>query len=94
MSGLVRVGDICASHGTYAASQMATGSSNVLINGVPACKVGDTSTVHCSGPSCHIGTGIVGSGKVLINGSPALRVGDTLSCGSVIIGGSGTVEGV
>lgn len=93
MPGLVRIGDICAGHSPFAPSQMATGSSNVFINGVPACKVGDVSTVHCAGPVCHIGTGVVGSTKIFINGSPALRIGDTLSCGSVIVGGSANVLG-
>lgn len=88
MPGIARVGDTLAAHGPFAPSQMATGSPNVFIQGVPACRVGDVTTVHCAGPVCHIGTGVVGSPKVFINGAPALRIGDTMDCGSVIVGGA------
>lgn len=58
-----------------------TGSPNVLINGQPAARVGDTGQhAACCGPN----TFTVGSGdsEVLIDGKPAARIGDrTDHCG-------------
>lgn len=62
------------------------GSPTVLIEGLPAARVGDMAT--CSGPPDTI---IVGSGTVLIGGMSAARVGDLTAHGGSIIMGSATV---
>ncbi len=62
------------------------GSPTVLIEGLPAARVGDMAT--CSGPPDTI---IMGSGTVLIGGMPAARVGDLTAHGGSIIMGSSTV---
>jgi uncharacterized Zn-binding protein involved in type VI secretion len=62
------------------------GSTNVLIGGLPAARVGDMAT--CSGPPDSI---ISGSGTVLINGMPAARMGDSTAHGGTIILGEPTV---
>ena len=62
------------------------GSSNVLIGGLPAARVGDMAT--CSGPPDTI---IVGSGTVLINSMPAARMGDSTAHGGTITLGEPTV---
>lgn len=62
------------------------GSPTVLIEGLPAARVGDMAT--CSGPPDTI---IMGSGTVLIGGMPAARVGDLTAHGGSIIMGSATV---
>ena len=62
------------------------GSPTVLIEGLPAARVGDMAT--CSGPPDTI---IVGSGTVLIGGMPAARVGDLTAHGGSIVMGSATV---
>jgi len=51
------------------------GSPNVLVNGLPALRVGDMG-VHaaCCGP--NMWTATKGSATVLINGQPAHRMGD------------------
>lgn len=74
-----------------------TGSSNVLIDGMPAWRAGgDFHTCPLSsGPVPHIG-GMVptGSTSVLINGMPAARLGDTITENgppNTITGGSATV---
>ena len=69
------------------------GSSDVLINGLPALRVGDQG-VHaaCCGPNTW--TAIQGSGTVLINGKGAHREGDQAKhCGGVgaLISGSANV---
>lgn len=64
--------------------EVSQGSTNVFTNGLPAARVTDLE-------SCHAGMIAEGSASVFINGSPAARVGDKLTCGGVVIGGSGNV---
>ena len=69
------------------------GSPNILINGLPAMRVGD-SGIHmvCCGPNMwKVGSG---SATVTFNDLPAARMGDTtIHCGGVgnLIKGSPTV---
>ena len=65
---------------------MPPGESTVLIEGLPAARVGDMAT--CAGPPDTIA---MGSGTVLIGGMPAARVGDLTAHGGTIVMGSGTV---
>jgi uncharacterized Zn-binding protein involved in type VI secretion len=69
-----------------------TGSTDVLVNGKPAARVGDTSTPHLrpGGKFCppHSAPIVLGSFSVLINGKPAARVGDPLAACTVIALGS------
>lgn len=62
------------------------GEPTVLIEGLPAARVGDMAT--CVGPPDTIA---MGSGTVLIGGMPAARVGDLTAHGGTIVMGSGTV---
>ncbi len=62
------------------------GESTVLIEGLPAARVGDMAT--CTGPPDTIA---MGSATVLIGGMPAARVGDLTAHGGTIVMGSGTV---
>lgn len=63
------------------------GCPTVLINGLPAARIGDLCT--CVGPPDSI---IVGSATVIIGGSPAARMGDSTAHGGVIIIGCPTVN--
>lgn len=70
-----------------------TGSPNVLVNNLPALRVGDTG-IHtaCCGP--NMWTAATGSAHVFINGMPAHRQTDTTAhCGGpgALITGSPTV---
>lgn len=95
MPGMVRLGDLLAPHGCWTPHNMASGSGNVLINGLPACKLGDSTTIHCEpcnvAHPCHNSVQSAGSGTVLVNGVPAARVGDSVACGSTNANGSGNV---
>lgn len=62
------------------------GSPTVLIEGMPAARMGDMAT--CAGPPDTI---LQGSGTVLIEGRPAARMGDMTSHGGQIVAGSPTV---
>lgn len=62
------------------------GEPTVLIEGMPAARVGDMAV--CVGPPDTIA---VGSGTVLIGGMPAARLGDTTAHGGTIVAGAPTV---
>jgi uncharacterized Zn-binding protein involved in type VI secretion len=62
------------------------GSSNVLIAGIPAARVGDMCT--CVGPPDTIAAG---SSTVIIGGMPAARMGDSTAHGGTIMVGAPTV---
>ena len=62
------------------------GDATVLIEGLPAARVGDMAT--CTGPPDTIA---MGSATVFIGGMPAARVGDLTAHGGTIVMGSGTV---
>lgn len=61
------------------------GTPAVLINGIPAVKVGDSCV--CTGPN----TIVKGSMTVLIENKPAARFGDLTAHGGVIMSGSPNV---
>ncbi|MFV1981711.1 MAG: PAAR domain-containing protein [Rhodothermia bacterium] len=65
---------------------MPAGEPTVLIEGLPAARMGDMAT--CAGPPDTI---VVGSGTVLIAGMPAARLGDSTAHGGAIVAGSATV---
>ncbi len=87
MSGkpAARLGDPTAcpktGHGT---NPIASGSPDVLFDGLPAARQGDASA--CGGA---MASAVIPN--VLINGKPAAVVGSVGSHGNVVIGGSGTV---
>ena len=62
------------------------GCPTVLIEGMPAARMGDMFT--CTGPPDAI---IVGSSTVNIGGLPAARMGDQTAHGGVIVVGAPTV---
>lgn len=62
------------------------GAPTVMIEGLPAARMGDMAT--CTGPPDSIAQG---SATVLIEGMPAARMGDMTAHGGVIVAGSPTV---
>jgi uncharacterized Zn-binding protein involved in type VI secretion len=59
------------------------GSHDVIVNGKPAARTGDSTSDG--------GAVIEGSTNVFINGKPAAVVGGNTSCGGVVVGGSSNV---
>ena len=84
MTSAARKGDqhACPQTG-HSVNAITTGSSNVFINGIPAARLGDST-------SCGA-TIISGSSTVFINGVPAVITGSATSHGGVIITGSSNV---
>lgn len=80
MQPAARTGDaIC--HG----GAIASGSPNVLINGIPAAVLA-VSAAPCA---LHGGSAVsTGSATVMINNLPAARMGDVTCCGASIVCGS------
>lgn len=68
----------------HGANTIAQGSPDVLINGLPAARQGDTT--DCGGAVSDLV-----STTVFINGKPAALAGSLHSHGGVVIGGSGDV---
>lgn len=95
MPAAARQGDLGVPHcSPYA---IATGSTDVLINGRPAARVGDFSVPHLRpGRKCrpHIASIAIGSTSVLINGRPAAFVGSYLAgCTFVATGSTDVIVG-
>jgi len=65
---------------------MPPGALTVLIEGLPAARLGDM--CNCVGPPDII---VAGSGTVFIGGMPAARMGDSTAHGGTIMLGSFTV---
>ena len=80
-----RIGDITTGHGCHAPSIGITASANVIINGLPAHKVGDAFSPHTCGNDVHGDVAVQGSVKVIINGTGAMRLGDVLAPGGALM---------
>lgn len=79
-----RVGDLDSGHSPYPPTPVISGSPDVLINGRPAARLGDSLAPH------HSGTRVIveGSRSVQINGRPAARRTDAINCGGRIAVGA------
>ncbi|WP_071871083.1 PAAR domain-containing protein [Atopomonas hussainii] len=87
-----RLGDQDTGHDACGPTAVIAGSPNVLINNLPALRLGDPLAVHgCPAHAPHGRALAVGSGTVLINNLPAGRVGDAVNCGGVMVQGSPNV---
>lgn len=92
MPNATRLGDMDTGHDACAPTALISASSNVIINGKGAGRVGDSYAVHgCVVHLSHSGTIASGSSTVFINGKPAGRIGDSVSCGGSVAEGSGDV---
>ena len=97
MTGVARAGDSGMVH--CSGYVIANGSSDVFVNGRPAARVGDRSSVHLRpvGKKCfpHVATISAGSTSVLVNGRPIARVGSPLAeCTFIISGSSDVIVGL
>ncbi len=97
MSGkpAARLGDIGSGHGChFPPSPAIQGSPDVLVNSIPAVRVGDAYLPHpcpvCPQPP-HPRSLAAGSPTVIINNKAAGRVGDAISCGGNHAAGSPNV---
>lgn len=92
MPNATRLGDMDTGHDACAPTALISASSNVIINGKGAGRVGDSYAAHgCVVHLSHSGTIASGSTTVFINGKPAGRIGDSVSCGGSVAEGSGDV---
>jgi uncharacterized Zn-binding protein involved in type VI secretion len=96
MPAQARVGDPGVPH--CSPYVIATGSTDVIVNGKPAATVGSLSTPHLipAGRFCvtHVAPVVFGSRSVIINGKPAARVGDPLGgCTLIALGSFDVITG-
>ena len=90
MPGVVRLGD-AAVHGCYGPHYPTVGSPNVTVDGLPVIIKNTPYTPHTCGDDTHDGIAS-GDCNVYVNGQPVQKVGDSVSCGSVMVQGSGSVS--
>jgi uncharacterized Zn-binding protein involved in type VI secretion len=89
---LSQIGSMASGHGSWPPSPITSGSSNVIIEGVPGTFKGASVAVHVNpSPSAHPRSIGKGSSTVNINGKPAARIGDKINCGGAILQGASTV---
>lgn len=92
MPNATRLGDMDTGHDACAPTALNSASSDVIINGKGAGRIGDSYAPHgCIAHPSHSGTIASGSSSVFINGKAAGRIGDPVSCGGSVAEGSGDV---
>lgn len=92
MPGAVRLGDSSTGHGCYPPKSNTSASSDVIINGLGAHRVGDGWLPHGCGVCIpHGSSQASGSNNVLVDGLPLARIGDSISCGDSNASGSSDV---
>ncbi len=91
MPGVARLGDSCS--GCCAPPDVsAAGAGTVMVNGMPAVRVGDPYVPHaCPLSPPHGRSAAAGSGTVIIEGMPVQRIGDAIDCGATVAVGSDSV---
>lgn len=86
-----KVGNIGTDHEGFHPTAITAGSPDVLIDGIPAARVGDPLAPHDKpNHPPHPRKIASGSSTVLVNGKPLAITGGSVDCGGLIIG-SGTV---
>ena len=90
MPGVVRQGDM-AVHDGYSPQYPTSWSPNVMVDGLPVITEGCSYGPHTNGDDTHDGVA-VGTGTVYCNNHAVQIVGSQVSCGSVMIQGSGSVS--
>lgn len=93
MPAQTRKTDNCTGHDACPPRPLASGSDNVIVNGLLAGRVSvDNYALHgCIDHAPHSGVIVGGSPTVFINGYNAGEVGNGVSCGSSVMEGSPNV---
>ena len=90
MPGVVREGDM-AIHDDYGPQYPIEFSPNVMVDGLRVVIEGCAYGPHTNGDDTHDGVA-VGTGTVYCNNHAVQIVGSKVSCGSVMVQGSGSVS--
>lgn len=92
MPNATRLNDNDTGHDACPPTALNSASSDVIINGRGAGRIGDTYSPHgCIVHPAHSGNIASGSASVFINARAAGRIGDPVSCGGSVAQGSGNV---
>ncbi|MGN0903122.1 MAG: PAAR domain-containing protein [Succinivibrio sp.] len=92
MPAVTRVGDVNTGHDACPPTALASGSSNVFVNGISVGRVGDPYNPHgCIAHIPHVGNIASGAPHVFVNGKAVGRVGDPVTCGGSVATGSSNV---
>jgi uncharacterized Zn-binding protein involved in type VI secretion len=100
MAGVARKGGtdtVSTGHGCTGTTSTLAGSSTVFVDGIGACRKGDTITVHTvpAGKYCipHSAKINIGSNSVFVDGIGIARNGDSTDAGSLSSGSSSVFAG-
>lgn len=100
MPGIARkdgTDQVLTGHGCDVITVTDKGSSDVFVNGIGACRKGDSIKVHTipSGPSCIPHTAYItgGSSTVFVNGIPVARQSDAADEGMIITSSTDVIAG-
>lgn len=89
-----KLGDLGTDHDGFAPTPIISGSPDVLIDGLPAARVGDALAPHAKPKHPpHSRQIAAGSTTVLVNGKPLAITGGAVDCGGVIIGSGSVIVG-
>ena len=93
MTAAVVLGSLCSGHGCFLSRPSGGGSPNVMINGIPAHRVGDYWLIHFCPPLGTSHDSVMGSGSpnTFTNNLGQARIGDAVACGSTAATGSPNV---
>lgn len=91
MPPAVRLGDIASGHGSFPPTKTIEGSGNTVVNSIPVHRNGDAIASHSSpSPSPpHKRAAACSSGNTFVNSKGVVRIGDCVSCGGMLVTGSG-----
>lgn len=91
MNPSARLGDIGSGHASFPPTPIIAASGDTSVNSLPSARILDPLAPHGSpSPSPPHGRVIaVGSTSVSINSRAAARITDPISCGGLIVTGSG-----
>jgi uncharacterized Zn-binding protein involved in type VI secretion len=92
MPAVTRQGDSCTGHDACPPRSSTGGSPDVLVNGIPAHRQGDSWGAHgCPVHPSHGSVLASGSSTVFANGKAIGRIGDPVACGGSAASGSPNV---
>lgn len=81
------LGCIHTGHGCWSPTNNIVASTNVIINGKGAVRVGDMYVPHTCKDDTHVPVQSSGSSTVMVNGKPLARFGDSTACGAKVMSG-------
>ena len=89
-----KLGDLGTDHEGFPPTPIVSGSPDVMIDGLPAARLGDPLAPHAKPKHApHARQIAAGAATVFVNGKPLAITGSAVDCGGVIIGSGSVIVG-